>query len=187
MSRILERRSALVIAIGVLALAVATSSTVAYAAAVARNSVLSRSIKNGEVKAPDIAPGAVRSGKIADGSVDGVDLREGAVGAQHLALMQTYFNTSAATGDADGTTNGGDFGKVAVTASCPAGWMPISGGAQWVEPSIGDANEKNLYLHSSVITSTGWYARGIIDTGAQGNVKLRVFVRCLPPWPSPQS
>jgi hypothetical protein len=216
-TKLFDRRSTLVFVLAVLALVVAMSSTAAYAAVVAKNSVLSRSIKNGEVKTPDLANsgvtsakirdgqvaaadlangavgsaklanGSVTSAKIADGTITGADLGEAAVGAQNLTLTETYFNTSASTGDADGTTNGGSFGTVEVSAACPAGWMPVSGGAQWVNPSAGSVTDKNLYLHSSYATSTGWYARGIVDIGAQGTVQLRVRAVCLAPWPQPTS
>lgn len=214
MTRIFDRRSTLVFVIAVLALVVAMSSTAAYAA-VARNSVLSKSIKNGQVKTPDLAAdavtsvklrdgqvatpdlgegavtsakvanGAVTSAKIADGSIGGGDLAEASVGAQHLTHVETYFNTSAATGDADGTTNGGTYGTAATTASCPAGWTLLSGGAQWVNPSAGAVDDKNLYLHSSYMTGSGWSARGIVDIGAQGTVQLRAWAKCLAPWPGP--
>lgn len=196
MRRTPDRRSLLVFAVAVLALVVAGSTTAAYAA-VAKNSVVSRSIKNGQVKTVDLADGAVASAKlrdgavgsakIADGSVAGADLGANAVGAQHLTLTSTYFGTSASTGDADGTTNGGDFGVVEASASCPAGWRPLSGGAEWVNPSSGTVATKNLDLHTSVVTTTGWYARGIIDTGAQGTVQLRARVQCLAPWPQPSN
>ena len=76
MTRIFDRRSTLVFVIGVLALVVATSSTAAYAA-VARNSVVSRSIKDGAVKARDLGASAVTTDKIADGQVTRSDLAGG--------------------------------------------------------------------------------------------------------------
>ena len=215
MTRIFDRRSTLVFVIAVLALVVAMSSTAAYAA-VARNSVISRSIKNGEVKTPDlaagsvtsakiqdgavtgpdIAAGAVRSGqlgsgavnsaKIADRTVDSIDLEYGAVGAENLGNIQAVYATSAPIIDADGTTNGGAVGSASVQAHCPAGAIPIGGGADWVNASSGSVLDKNLYLHSSYTTETGWYARGSVDMGAQGNVQLRVRAVCLTRWTPPQ-
>lgn len=202
MTRIFDRRSTLVFVIAVLALVVAMSSTAAYAA-VARNSVVSKSIKNGQVKtpdlaagavtsaklrdgnvtAPDLANGAVTSAKIADGTVTGGDLAEAAVGAQHLTRIETVTALSSATADADGVINGGDFGLAQATANCPAGWTPISGGANWANQSNGSMSDKNVYLQATYGVGGGWYARGIVDIGAQGTVQLQVHVRCLEPWP----
>jgi hypothetical protein len=56
-----------------------------------------------------------------------------------------------------------------------------------VNPSAGSVTDKNLYIHTSHGTSSGWFARGIIDIGAQGTVQLRVRVQCLAPWPQPSN
>lgn len=68
------------------------------------------------------------------------------------------------------------------SVSCPTGSVMVSGGATWVDASSGDLDLKNVYLHTSAPLSNGWYGRGIVDVGAQGSVKLRVYVRCLAPW-----
>jgi hypothetical protein len=49
-----------------------------------KNSVVSKSIRNGQVKAPDIAGGAVGSGAIDNGSVKSEDLGENVVGVEQL-------------------------------------------------------------------------------------------------------
>ena len=210
MTRIFDRRSTLVFVIGVLALVVATSSTAAYAA-VARNSVVSRSIKDGAVKArdlgasavttdkiadgqvtrSDLAGGSVSSDKIADGAVSGADVADGtvggadlgryAIGGEHLREPLMVYALSSPTVDADGTTNGGNHGVASATATCPAGSVALAGGAEWVNASSGSAADKNLYVHSSYGTGSGWFARGIVDIGAQGNVQLRVRALCLLP------
>jgi hypothetical protein len=214
MRRILDRRSTFVFVIGVLALVVATSSTAAYAA-VARNSVLSASIKDGAVKTRDLGTGAVSTDKLAegnvtrsdlaggsvssdtivDGTLSGADIADGAIGSADIGghsiggedFREAHLTvvTSASAIDADGTTNGGSHGFVNALATCPAGAVPVTGGAEWVNATSGSAADKNLYIHSSYVTATGWFARGVVDMGAQGSVQLRVHVECLvPTWGS---
>lgn len=75
-------------AIAILALAIAASGT-AYAVT-AKNSVVSSSIRNGEVKTKDlarkavkrsrVAPNAVDGSKVADGALTGADIAEGSLG-----------------------------------------------------------------------------------------------------------
>ncbi|HKG36332.1 MAG TPA: hypothetical protein VKA89_07855 [Solirubrobacterales bacterium] len=58
----------------------------AYAALKApKNSVSSRSIKNGQVKRPDLGANAVNGRKVADGSVSSADIQDGGVEAGDLA------------------------------------------------------------------------------------------------------
>jgi hypothetical protein len=195
MTHILNRRT-LALAACVLALVTAMSSS-AYA--LGKGSVTSRAIKNGAVKTVDLARNAVTSAKVRDASLTGADLADGSVtsadlaagtvgtqdlaqgsvGAQQLGVIVTVENRTAWLGDEDGTTNGGTFGTVWTRADCPAGTLAIGGGADWVEPTSGSVDTKNLYLHSSKRLGNSWYARGIVDIGAQGDVKLRVFVDCL--------
>jgi hypothetical protein len=185
MTRIMDRRM-LVFALAVLALVLAMTSA-AWAAG--RNSVNSQAIVNGQVKTADLAAGAVTSGKLRDGTVRGIDLKDGAVGhkdiaesavgAQELGTIVTVESTTGAITDADGTTNGGAVGVGATLAECPDNSRAIGGGAEWVDPSSGNVDNKNLYLHTSMRSGDGWFARGIVDFGAQGNVKLRVHVYCL--------
>lgn len=195
MTHLLNRR-ALVLAACVLALVTAMSST---AWALGKGSVSSRAIKNGAVKTVDLARGAVTSAKVKDASLSGADLADGsvtgtdvadgsigtddiaqsAVGAKHLGVIVTVENRTSHVGDDDGTTNGGTFGTIWTRADCPAGTLAIGGGAEWVEATSGTVDTKNLYLHSSKRMGNSWYARGIVDIGAQGEVKLRVYVDCL--------
>ena len=197
----------LLLTVCVLALVASLSGT-AYAA-LGKGSVGSKVIKNGAVKAIDLATGSVTSAKVADGtlagadlapssigsshvqdgSLTGVDLANGSVGAADLAAgsvgatqlgqIITVQNTTDSISDADGTTNGGSFGTIHTQANCPAGSRVLSGGAEWVEPSSGSVDTKMLLLHSSKRIGNGWTARGIVDMGAQGEVKFRVFVDCL--------
>jgi hypothetical protein len=71
---------------------------VSYAAATAaKNSVVSSSIKNGQVKTADLANNAVTSPKIKDGQVKTADLAAGAVTASKLAPALTTDLNDAAT------------------------------------------------------------------------------------------
>jgi hypothetical protein len=196
MTRMLDRRM-LVFTLAVVALVLAMT-TAAYA--VGANSVNSRAIINGQVKTVDLAKNSVNSAKLADGKVKGIDLADGsvgttdiadgavgpedisesAVGSSQLGQILTVTQTSVATTDADGSTNGGDVGLVATGATCPSGSRVLSGGAEWVDPSSGSVL-KNLYIHTSRRSGNGWFVRGVVDFGAQGNVKLRVSAECLLP------
>jgi hypothetical protein len=80
--------------IGYLALFVALSGS-AYAVTAPRNSISSKSIRNGQVRSPDLQDngvagidlqdGGVQSGDIQDGGVQSIDLAPGAVQATNLA------------------------------------------------------------------------------------------------------
>lgn len=63
--------------VAVLALFVALGGTSIAAIELARNSVLSKHIKNGQVKRADLAGGAVNSAKVANGSLLGLDFAPG--------------------------------------------------------------------------------------------------------------
>lgn len=159
-------RATVALVIALLAL-VASTTGVAYAAEkAAKNSVVSKSIKNGQVKNKDLGANAVTSDKIADGAVRAAD----------LGPIVTVTATSTATPDGDGSTNGGfNLGIADATATCPAGTRVISGGAEWV----GAVLDSNTYLHSSTVSGNGWKARGIVDFGAQGTVQLKVTALCV--------
>lgn len=83
---------------------------------------------------------------------------------------------SAQTTDADGTTNGGDAGIAKVKVGCPAGSKVIGGGADWVGFT---GISRHFYLQESRRAKNGWFARGVVDFGAQGDVQLRVYAYCL--------
>ncbi|MBM0126451.1 hypothetical protein [Pimelobacter simplex] len=159
-------RATVALVIALLAL-VASTTGVAYAAEkAAKNSVVSKSIKNGQVKNKDLGANAVTSDKIADGAVKASDV--------NIVTVQT---TSAVLGDVDGSTNDGpNTDIIEAIAQCPAGTKVIGGGAEWV--GTGDTND-NTYLHSSTVSGNGWKAKGINDMGAQGNVQLQVTALCL--------
>src|SRR5215207_5297763 len=66
--------------ISILALVIAMSSGAYAAVTIAeKNSVVSKSIKNGQVKAKDLANNSVRTAKIKDGQVTSADIADGQV------------------------------------------------------------------------------------------------------------
>lgn len=181
-------RANLAVAIALLALIAATTGT-AYAAVAARNSVISSSIKNGQVKAVDIAEGGVTGRRVKDGSIKRPDIADdqiisdhilaGAVGGEELSSIATVEAVSDATQDADGTTNGGIHGIADVSVTCPTGTRILSGGATWSHASNAGNYDRNVYIQSSHMDGNGWHARGIVDFGAAGNIRLMVQAYCL--------
>jgi hypothetical protein len=85
--------------VGYLALFLALSGG-AYAMTAPRNSVVSTSIKNGQVKSVDLGTSAVGGSDLATGSVGSAEIRIGAVGTSELA---------------DGSVGSADIGNGAVT------------------------------------------------------------------------
>lgn len=203
--RILKRRPSVALVLAFVALLAALSNG-AYAVTTAqKNTVTSKSIKNGTVKAADLAPLAVKTKKIAnaavtnaklkDGSINSAKIEDGSIKATDLApgvipsnpgnpgspspTITTVTADSPVTIDADGINNGGLQGFAEATATCPAGTLAVGGGATFVTGQIFASDDKNNYLKSSYRTSNGWAAAGLVDMGAQGSVKLRVYAYCL--------
>jgi hypothetical protein len=140
--------------LGLLALGLVLTGGAAYAAA-AKDSVTSKSIRNGAVRTldladkavttPKIAPDAVTSEKVADGSLTGADIADGSVtgddvdesslgtvanaanlgGASASSYARSSVYKKEAATDA-GTTNGD--GSSTKTVGCDAGDILLSGG-----------------------------------------------------------
>ncbi len=73
-------------ALGLVAIFIALTGTAIAAQTAATNSVLSRSIKNGQVKKPDLAGNAVRGdANVLDGTISGLDVLDDSLGADELA------------------------------------------------------------------------------------------------------
>jgi len=105
-----KRRPSVAVILAFVALLTALSNGASAVASAEKNSVVSKSIKNGQVKTADLAPtgvtaaklanaavgtaklqdGSVTSAKIANQSIQGVDLGEGSVGGSELGEIATF-------------------------------------------------------------------------------------------------
>ena len=124
---------------------VITGSTAAYAATVGKNSVVSRSIKNGQVKTVDLQNGAVTSPKIGlnavtgdhvgDDTIKGVDVDESSLSTVPNASSlggvpaSSYLRGSAYTKESpiQAGTDKGD-GTFVIRFQCDPGDLILSGG-----------------------------------------------------------
>lgn len=185
------KRPSPAIVVAVLALVLALGGS-AYAVTIApTDSVRTSSIKDGEVRSrdvlnntlrgPDIATASVGARVLADNAVDSGELAPLSVGSDELSGVTTVTSNSGATVDADGTTNGGAFTHVGVTAQCPVGTVLLHGGARWVEPSNGGSQNSAVFIQEQYRSGSGnaWTVEGIVDFGASGNIKLQAQAYCL--------
>ena len=129
-------RPSLALVVALLALVVATGGTSYAAVTLAKNSVLSKHIKNGQVKTADLKDGAVTGAKVTDGSLAAGDFAagqlpagpagpagpKGATGAQGVPGPTNTVTVVASSG----SIAPGSFGGA--TAQCPAGTQAIGGG-----------------------------------------------------------
>jgi hypothetical protein len=121
--------------------------------------------------------GAYAAVKLKSNSVKTKTIKNKAVTGAKLADVVVRTADSAATGDADGSTNAGAVGKTGViTASCQGKERLIDGGAKW---SAGNSAAKNVYISESYPEGNSWKAEGIHDGGASGNATLQVIAVCL--------
>jgi hypothetical protein len=88
--------------IAILALCIAVSGGTAYAVA-GHNSVVSSSIKNGQVKTPDLARNAVKQAKIAKNAVTGAKVANGSLTGADVNESTLGTVPSAATAQVGGT------------------------------------------------------------------------------------
>lgn len=149
------------------------------ASALADGAVGPAKLAPGAVGAAALAPDAVDGTKIADGSVAAEDIGAHAVGAEELANVVVVSVKSAATTDADGTTNGGEVGIAKATATCPPGTVLLGGGSRWVDSSNLFTSDKNVYVQEEYAAGLAWTAEGVVDFGAQGNIKIQAQAFCL--------
>lgn len=135
-------RPSLALVIALLALVVALGGTSYAAVSLAKDSVLSKHIKNGQVKTADLKADAVTGAKVKDGSLtvgdfSGVQLPAGPAGAAGAAGPAGPKGDTGAPGipgpvntvtvvTSSGAISPGSFGGA--TAQCPAGKQAIGGG-----------------------------------------------------------
>lgn len=152
-------RASVALIVALIALVTSTSGA-AYAVQVAaRNSVVSTSIKNGQVKSKDLAANAVTGSKIADGTV----------GAADISVIRVEW------GGGVSVSGPGMVSSMPVTARCPAGTEVIGGGAEWIDVSPNAVP----HIGSSTVSDNGWKASGTVDFGSAGEARLRVTALCL--------
>lgn len=170
---------ALVVATLALVLAVGGS---AYAVTLApANSVVSSSIADGQVRSRDLLNGGIKDKDVAEDALSERVLGVDSVGPEELGAIETFTATSAPTQDADGTTNGGTFTVVKVTATCPVEYQLIGGGARWVQPSNNGAADSAVFIQEQYSSNLGtsWTVEGVVDFGASGNIRLQSEAYCL--------
>ena len=159
-------RPSLALVVALLALVVATGGTSYAAVTLAKNSVLSKHIKNGQVKTADLKDGAVTGAKVTDGSLAAGDFAAGPV------------NTVTVVASSGSIANN-SFGSA--TAQCPAGMEAIGGGpdlqnvlTMYVTSSAPLVDNTNAYSLSNGQhgPATAWRAFARNETGSPANFKV---------------
>lgn len=183
-------RSSPALIVAIVALVVAMGGTSYAAVTLAKNSVLSKHIKNGQVKTADLRASAVTGGKVKDGSLGAVDFAAGqlpagpqvATGPAGPAGPQGVPGpVNTVTVVASSTVAAGTFGSA--TATCPAGKEVVGGG-----PSLG--NVLTMVVTSSFPlvngadpltiangeypAATGWRAFARNDSGSPQTIKVAI-------------
>jgi len=164
--------------LGLLAVMLVLSGGAAYAA-VAKDSVVSKSIKNGQVKMVDLKDGAVTGAKVADDTLTGDDIDESSLdvtvsdasklgGLPASAFARSTVYKTEATTDAGTALGDGTFAKA---MACNAGDILLSGGPA----SIANTSEV-LESFPTPGSTTSWSVR--IDKNAQTD-NFTVVILCL--------
>ncbi|MEA2347968.1 MAG: hypothetical protein QOG62_1755 [Thermoleophilaceae bacterium] len=124
----------------------------AYAATAAKNTVTSKSIKNGQVKLGDLATDSVDSAKVLDDSLTGTDVNESS-----LALPAPQLAAGSVTGltIADGSVAGTDI-------IAPAAWQPLVPGLHWALSANSDYRPASCYKDQLGVV----HLRGLLVTTA---------------------
>lgn len=124
------------LAVAILALVVALGGTSYAAVSLAKNSVLSKHIKNGQVRGVDMATDAVTAAKVKDGSLAAKDFAAGQLPAGPVGPVgpQGIQGIQGIPGPVNTVTVVASSGLIApssfggATAQCPAGMKAIGGG-----------------------------------------------------------
>jgi hypothetical protein len=174
--------------LGLIALMLVLTGGVAYAATVAKNSVTSRSIVNGQVKTVDLGTGAVKGPKIAADGVNGTHVSSNSLTGDDLAesTLTTVPNAATLGGRGPGSflssavykkesafVPGTDLadGTSVLGVACNAGDILLSGG-----PASVNAASDLVESFPSPGTTNGWSAR-IHKNGAADS--FSVVILCL--------
>lgn len=184
-------RPSLALVVALLALVVATGGTSYAAVTLAKNSVLSKHIKNGQVKTADLKDGAVTGAKVTDGSLAAGDFAAGQLPAGPAGPAGPKGATGAqgVPGPTNTVTVVGSSGSIAnnsfggATAQCPAGMQAVGGGpdlqnvlTMYVTSSfpLVDNNSPYLLANGQYGPATGWRAYARNETGGSANFKVMV-------------
>lgn len=187
-------RPSLALIVAIPALVVALGGTSYAAVTLAKNSVLSKNIKNGEVKAADLKSGAVTGAKVKDGSLAAADFAAGQVpagpagpsgpagakgdtGARGIpgpVTTVTIIKSSAILAP-------GDFDTVVV--QCPSGMKALGGGPDlqnvltMAVTASGPYSENKrpwLLADGQHAGPTGWFAAARNDAAVSYSFKVGV-------------
>ena len=164
--------------ISVIALFVALGGASYAAVTLPKNSVGAKQIKKNAVERAKIKSNAVDSSKVKNGSLTGSDIKLSSLGAVPSATNAT--NATNATHAASSaaldraiirTASGSTAGPPAsATASCDAGFRPLSGGANVTDPVT-------AFIIDTYPELGGWTAR----VGSDGTASsFTVYVICAP-------
>ena len=197
------RRITPAMAVAVLALVVAISSSATAALMISgkqikdhsitgkdlkKNAVNSKTIKNKSVKGKDLKKGAVKGSHVLDHSLTGADIRHDSITSDHLAngtitssdlsttLMQTINN--GVLGFQVVTADSAPavlpiLAPISVSASCPAGKVGLSATGYW----LGKTSLAPPQVRRT--SNTTFVAETSSAVGVLGGDKLQIQVTCL--------
>jgi hypothetical protein len=165
-----------------LAVFIALGGSSFAAVKLAKNSVSSVNIKNGEVKRADLASNAVNGAKVADGSLLAADFQAGQLPAGPTGLQGPKGDAGATNVKVHAAT-----GNHYATVECPAGERATGGGAHSFEGYVvGEAPTNNpLALETKDgitvqdYTPNAWSAAA--EDGSGGPSDVTVWIVCASP------
>jgi hypothetical protein len=152
----------------------------AYAAVkLPSNSVTTKQIKPGAIKASDLGKGSVTLSKIKGNAVDGSKLiNDSLKGADINESTLGVVPAAAALGrvDYETATNTGNPGSTSIkaTATCPGGFTVVGGGASLSNTAGAGLNQ------SFPAGRNGWTADAFASGGAPGPVTVTAHAICAP-------
>jgi hypothetical protein len=169
-----RRRLSPSMVVAMVALIVGLSGTAV--AAIARNSVLSRHIKNGEVKRVDLANNAVNSVKVKNGSLALVDIAPGAVAK--LKPMWAVVNANGSLARSSSGVSSQNTGASFYTVTFPANvrecaYVATIGGTG---TTYGGKGEISVYSHPANTNTVVVVTHN--DSGVFTDFPFHVIVTC---------
>jgi hypothetical protein len=163
---------------GVLAGGTAFAAATIGANDIKKNAVRSKHVRNKAISTAKLADGAVSTAKLLSGAVSAAKLADGVVGGSKLAAgiprdIELVSNSS-----------GNDSANKSAQVECPAGKLPIGGGA--ASPTGGATGFVALTLSRPQRSDSGpppnidgWFAQAIeVNGGSAQNWGIDVYVIC---------